>query len=111
MMSPASVFIVLFALVCANVPFLNQRLFACIPLPQLCRQGRKRTCWRLIELMLLYCGVGVCARLLEARAGNVFTQDWPFYVITVSLFLVFAAPGVTFCYLNCVKIKNTAKIN
>jgi hypothetical protein len=94
-MSAAGWFIVLLALVGANVPFANQRLFAFVPL-----KAVKKSFWlRLAELIVLYFVAGAFGFMLEARAGNRFEQGWQFYAITFSLFLVFAFPGFTFQYL------------
>jgi Protein of unknown function (DUF2818) len=94
-MSAAGWFIVLLALVCANLPFANQRLLLVIPL----RGERKSAWWRIVELIVLYFVVGVIGRTLEAQAGNMFPQGWQFYAITFCLFLVFAFPGYTCRYL------------
>jgi uncharacterized membrane protein YhaH (DUF805 family) len=88
-MSAAGWFIVLLALVGANLPFLNQRLFAAVPL-----KAAKKSAW-----IVLYFVVGTLGFLLEARAGNRFEQGWQFYAITFALFVVFAFPGFTFQYL------------
>ncbi|AXE98974.1 DUF2818 family protein [Paraburkholderia hospita] len=94
-MSAAGWFIVLLALVGANLPFLNQRLFAVMPL-----KATKKSAWlRLGELIVLYFIVGALGFMLEARAGNRFDQGWQFYAITFSLFIVLAFPGFTFQYL------------
>ncbi|WP_206953037.1 DUF2818 family protein [Trinickia acidisoli] len=94
-MSAAGWFIVLLALVGANVPFLNQRLFAVVPLPM-----AKKSVWiRIAELIVLYFVVGMIGFYLEARAGNRFEQGWQFYAITFCLFIVFAFPTFTFQYL------------
>ncbi|MCY0387758.1 DUF2818 family protein [Robbsia sp. Bb-Pol-6] len=93
-MSVAGWFIVLFAVLFANLPFANQRVFALIPL------GRRKTAWmRIGELVVAYFIVGAFGYLLEARAGNVFPQGWQFYAVTFSLFVVFAFPGFTARYL------------
>jgi hypothetical protein len=94
-MSAAGWFIVLLALVGANVPFFNQRLFAVVPL------GRaKKSAWlRIFEVIVLYFVIGMIGFALEARAGNRFDQGWQFYAITFSMFVVFAFPGFTFQYL------------
>ena len=93
-MSAAGWFIVLFAVVFANLPFANQRLLALIPL------GKKKNAWiRLGELVIAYFIVGGIGYLLEARAGNAFQQGWQFYAVTFSLFMVFAFPGFTARYL------------
>ncbi|WP_153102130.1 DUF2818 family protein [Paraburkholderia hayleyella] len=94
-MSAAGWFIVLLALVGANLPFLNQRLFAVVPL----KTPKKNTWLRLAEMIVLYFIVGALGFMLEARAGNRFEQGWQFYAITFSLFVVFAFPGFTFQYL------------
>ncbi|WP_246795513.1 DUF2818 family protein [Burkholderia perseverans] len=96
-MSAAGWFIVLLALAGANLPFVNQRLFACVP----ARAGtaRKSAWLRIGEMIVLYFAVGVLGFWLESRAGNRFEQGWQFYAITFSLFVVFAFPGFTFQYL------------
>ena len=80
----------------ANIPFANERLFLLISL------GRPiKPVWiRLLELTLLYLLVLGIAYLLEARIGNVFSQGWEFYVITICLFLVLAFPGFVLRYLR-----------
>jgi hypothetical protein len=102
-MSAAGWFIVLLALVCANLPFLNQRLFAVVPVPLPAAKGRhpaKKSAWiRIGELIVLYFVVGALGFMLEARAGNRFDQEWQFYAITFCLFVVFAFPGFTYQYL------------
>lgn len=94
-MSAAGWFIVLLALVGANLPFFNQRLFGVAPL-----RATKKSAWlRIVELIVLYFVVGAIGFYLEAQAGNRFDQGWQFYAITFCLFLVFAFPGFTFQYL------------
>ncbi|ACR29656.1 DUF2818 family protein [Burkholderia glumae] len=95
-MSAAGWFIVLLALAGANLPFLNQRLFAVVPVGA----GTRKSAWlRIGEMLALYFAVGMLGFWLEARAGNRFEQGWQFYAITLSLFVVFAFPGFTFQYL------------
>lgn len=94
-MSAAGWFIVLLAVAAANLPFVNQRLLAVVPLG-----ATKKSAWiRIGELILLYFVVGALGFMLEARAGNRFDQGWQFYAITFCLFVVFAFPGFTFQYL------------
>jgi hypothetical protein len=97
-MSSAGWFIVVLALLAANFPFVNQRLFGVIPVPG-AHKTRKNAWWRIGELLVLYGVVGALGFMLEARAGNRFEQGWQFYAITFSLFVVFAFPGFTFQYL------------
>jgi Na+(H+)/acetate symporter ActP len=94
-MSAAGWFIVLLALVGANLPFVNQRIFAVAPI-----KAAKKSAWiRLAELIVLYFVVGALGFMLEARAGNRFEQGWQFYAVTFCLFLVLAFPGFAYQYL------------
>lgn len=95
-MSAAGWFIVLLALAGANLPFVNQRVFALIPVGT---APRKSGWLRIAEMIVLYFAVGLLGFWLESRAGNRFEQGWQFYAITFSLFVVFAFPGFTFQYL------------
>ena|SRR5437868_11212761 len=88
-------FVILLALACANLPFINQRVFAVIPL----RQPRKPIWVRLVELIVSYVLVGAVGFAVEASLGNAFAQGWQFYAITACMMLVFAFPGYTWQYL------------
>lgn len=94
--SLASWFVILLALCGANLPFVNERLFAVIPLGF----PLKPVWLRLIELFVLYWVVGLIARLLEARIGNIFPQGWEFFAVTGCLFLVLGYPGFVMRYLR-----------
>lgn len=93
--SAAGWFVILLALVCANLPFINQRLFALIPL----RFARKPLWMRLAELITWYVTAGLAGFAVEAGLGNAFPQGWQFYAITACMMLVFAFPGFTWQYL------------
>ena len=87
----------------ANLPFLNEKLFAAVPLKKAAQaeQGwRKPLALRLLEMVILYFIVGAVAFALEARIGNGFPQTWEFYAITACLFLVLAFPGFVTRYLR-----------
>ncbi len=88
--------VILLAVVAANLPFFNERLFGFITI----NKPTKPFWMRLVELAALYTVVGVIAYLLEARIGNVFPQRWEFYAITICLFIVLAFPGFVFRYLR-----------
>jgi len=83
------------ALVAANLPFANERLFAVWPL----KRAAKGVGLRLVELAVLYVLVGVLGLLSEQRIGQIAPQGWEFYAITVALFLTLAFPGFVFRYL------------
>ncbi len=83
------------ALLLANLPWLSQRCFLIL-------QCERKSAWlRLLEWFVLYFVVGALALLLEQRAmGIVHAQDWEFYVVTLSLFLVFAFPSFIYRYVR-----------
>ncbi|MBI1889086.1 MAG: DUF2818 family protein [Burkholderiales bacterium] len=91
--------VILMAVAAANLPFMNERLFAFIPLHSAALSGKPL--WiRLIELFVFYLLTGCVAYLLEARIGNAFVQGWEFYAVTACLFIVLAYPGFVFRYLR-----------
>ncbi len=92
--SAAVWFVVLAALVGANLPFVNSRLLAVLPL-----KFPKNLGLRLLELVLFYFIVGGLALLLEQRAGRIAPQGWEFYAITGTLFLTLGFPGFVYRYL------------
>jgi len=83
------------AAVTANLPFLTERVFAVLPW-----QGGVKPFWlRLLEVLVCYLLVGALGLAIEARLGNRHAQDWTFYAITLSLYLVMAYPGYVWRYL------------
>jgi hypothetical protein len=86
--------VVVLALLAANLPFLNNRLFAVIPLAR-----PKILAVRLAEMVVWYFVVGGIGLLLEQRAGQIAPQGWEFYAITATLFITFAFPGFVYRYL------------
>ncbi|MBP7566200.1 MAG: DUF2818 family protein [Burkholderiaceae bacterium] len=87
--------VLVLALVSANLPFLNQRLFGVLALPS----GRKLLAVRLAELVVLYFVVGAIGLLLEKRLGRIAPQTWEFYAVTAALFVTLAFPGFVWRYL------------
>lgn len=83
------------ALLAANLPFLNERLFGLVPLPA----RAKSLAVRLAELVLLYFAAGGIGLLFERRVGQIASQGWEFYAVTGALFIVLAFPGFTWRYL------------
>jgi hypothetical protein len=93
--SAAAWLVILFAVVAANLPFVNERLFVVGP-----RRQPKAFGWRLLELVLLYgltLGFGF---MLEARLGQRQPQGWEFYAALASLFITLAFPGFVWRYLK-----------
>ena len=87
-------FVILLALVAANLPFLTGRLFGVLAL-----KSPKSLGLRLLELLVLYALVGGAGLLLEQRAGQIAPQGWEFYAVTLSLFVTLAFPGFVWRYL------------
>lgn len=85
---------VLVALVAANLPWLSERIFFVV------RPKDEKSPWtRLLEWLVLYFVVGGLGIGLEQRStGEIYPQDWEFYAVTLSLFLVFAFPGFIYRY-------------
>ena len=93
----AEVWLVLItALIAANLPFANERLFIVGPR----RVPNKALGWRLLELLLLFAGVLGLGLLLEARIGQRHPQGWEFYAAAFAMFLTFAFPGFIWRYLR-----------
>lgn len=98
--SLSSWFVILLALLAANLPFINERLFALVPLKSGGQAASKPVWVRLLELFALYALVGLFAHVLEANIGNTFSQGWEFYAVTGCMFLVLAYPGYVLRYLK-----------
>jgi len=91
-MSP-TILILLF-LIIANVPWFTERALFFIPLSK-----EKSVFVRLIELILFYFGCLLIAIAAETQfSGEVFPQQWEFFVTTFCLFLVLSVPGVVYRY-------------
>ena len=86
--------VILAALFAANLPFMNQRLLAVIPMTR-----TKTLAMRLAELVFFYFLVGGLGLLLEKRAGQIAPQGWEFYAVTGAVFMTLAFPGFIWRYL------------
>ena len=87
--------VLLFALVAANLPFVNERLMAVVPL----KFAVKPLSIRIGELLAFYVLSGGLGLLFERRVGQIAPQGWEFYTVTGALFIVLAFPGFTWRYL------------
>lgn len=91
-MSPI-VLIVLFLFI-ANIPWFTERVFLVIPL----KKG-KSAFIRLVELVIFYFASLLIAIAAEIQfSGDVFPQQWEFFVTTFCIFLVLSVPGVVYRY-------------
>jgi len=93
--SAAAWLVILFAVVAANLPFVNERLFVVGP-----RRTPKAFGWRLVELVLLYGLTLALGFAVEARLGQRQPQGWEFYAAMASLFVTLAFPGFVWRYLR-----------
>jgi len=91
------------AILAANAPFLSRRIFLVRPPAGFGEGGDKNGWWRVLELLLFYFAVMGLARLLEAKAGQIYVQNWEFYAITVCLFVLLGFPGFVYRYLTLKK--------
>lgn len=86
--------LILLALLAANLPFVNQRIFCLGP-----QRAPKPLWWRLMELVVLYFVVGGVGLALEKHAGQIAPQGWEFYAVTATMFVTLAFPGFVYRYL------------
>jgi hypothetical protein len=87
------------ALVCANLPFLSERLFGILPWRRGGAPAVKPFWLRMVELLVFYLLVGAVGYAFESALGNPFSQEWQFYAIALCLFLVLGYPGFVIRYL------------
>lgn len=90
--------LIVLACVAANLPFINERLFAVFQVRRF-TDGIKPFWVRVIELLVWFCVIGMLGMLFERMIGNAFTQKWEFYVTALTLFVVLAFPGFVIRYL------------
>ena len=94
--SSAAIWLVLLiAVVAANLPFVNERLFIVGPV-----RNPKVIGWRLLELVVLWGLTLAIGFALEARMGQIQPQGWEFYAALGFSFLTFAFPGFVWRYLR-----------
>jgi hypothetical protein len=96
MIPSAAVWLVIFvAIVAANLPFVNERLFVVGP-----RRTPKRMGWRLLEMIVLWGVTLAVGFALEARIGQRQPQGWEFYAAFGGMFVTLAFPGFVWRYLR-----------
>lgn len=83
------------AVLAANLPFVNQRVFALGPV-----RRPKPTAWHVLELVVYAALVAALGRALEAHVGQAAPQRWEFYAVWACVFLTLAFPGFVWRYLR-----------
>ncbi len=86
--------VIILGLLAANAPFITNKLFGVVSLSK-----NKSLFVRLLELFGFYALVGAVAMFLEKNAGQITSQGWEFFAISVAVFVTFAFPGFVYCYL------------
>ncbi len=94
MQSSAVWLVLVLALFGANAPFMSDNVFLVMPL-----KSPKAWWMRVAEVLVLYFIVGGISLALEQRLGQIYPQHWEFYVVSLSMFLVFAFPGFVVRFL------------
>ena len=90
----SSTMLILLFLLIANLPWFTERVFLVYPLKSV-----KSVLIRLIELFVYYFVSLLIAITAEIQfSGEVFPQQWEFFVTTFCLFLVLSVPGVIYRY-------------
>lgn len=87
--------VLLAALVAANLPFVNERLFVFGP-----RRAPKSAAWRVLELLVMALLVALLGRVIEARIGQTSPLRWEFVAVWLCVFLTLAFPGFVWRYLR-----------
>jgi hypothetical protein len=83
------------ALISANLPFVNDRLFVFGP-----RRAPKSVAWRVLELAVYALLVGLIGRGLESNLGQTSPIRWEFVTVWLCVFLTLASPGFVWRYLR-----------
>lgn len=83
------------SLLLANLPFLNERIFAVGP-----ARAPKAVGWRLVELLVFSFATAALGRWLEAHLGQVSPLRWEFVAVWLCVFLTFSFPGFVWRYLR-----------
>jgi len=95
-MTASALLILIISFVAANLPWISERFFI-VFMPA---GGVKRVWMRLIEwlVFLLLCIV-FSFGFEQKSLGSVHSQDWEFYAVFISLFVVFAFPAFVYRHL------------
>jgi hypothetical protein len=91
-MSVFTLLLIFFVL--ASLPWMTERPFLLLPIKK-----AKSILIRIIELLVYYLVALLVSIAFEMQfAGDVYSQQWEFFVTTFCLFLVLATPGVIYRY-------------
>jgi hypothetical protein len=83
------------AIIAANLPFINERLFVLGP-----RQANKPMPWRLVELLVYAGAVAFLGHVIEGQIGQNSALRWEFVAVWLCVFLTLGFPGFVWRYLR-----------
>jgi hypothetical protein len=83
------------ALIAANLPFVNERVFVFGP-----RREDKSPGLRVLELVVYAGVVALLGRAIESNLGQASPVRWEFVAIWLCVFLTLASPGFVWRYLR-----------
>lgn len=83
------------AVVAANLPFVNERLFLIGP-----ARASKPMAWRLLELVSYATLIALMGRGLETHLGQASPLRWEFVVVWLCVFCTLAFPGFVWRHLR-----------
>jgi hypothetical protein len=83
------------ALIAANLPFVNERVFVFGP-----RREAKSPGLRVLELVVYAGVVALLGRAIESHLGQASAVRWEFVAIWMCVFLTLASPGFVWRYLR-----------
>lgn len=87
--------VLVFAVLAANLPYLNERLLLLGP-----KRAPKAAWWRLAEILLMAALSFGLGTWLEMRIGQRQEQGWEFYAAGLCLFVTLGFPGFVWRYLR-----------
>ena len=95
-MTSSTILILIFSFIVANLPWISERFFIVFA-PH---GGKKQTWMRLVEWLVFAALAVLFAWGIEQKSmGATHSQDWEFYAIFLSLFVVFAFPAFIYRHL------------
>lgn len=83
------------ALIAANLPFVNERLFVLGP-----QRDPKSAALRVLELLVYAGAVILLGRAIEGHLGQNSPVHWEFVAVWLCVFLTLAFPGFVWRYLR-----------
>jgi len=87
--------VLLAALIAANLPFVNERVFVLGP-----KRAEKSVALRVLELFVYAVLVAVIGRGIESQLGQASPIRWEFVAVWLCVFLTLAFPGFVWRYLR-----------